>query len=125
MVGTETSLVDDIDPGLQALPPAKKSASSRVAQLGAKIKSVATSERSKVSPSQKRPAPALPQEVAQGGERAHVLNKYILSKSRGEVSFLKILPLISKITLNCRLQKSKQCDGCIEGCNKLACGSAA
>lgn len=85
MAANGTSLVNDVDPTPIAPPAAKKSATSRVAQLGAKIKSVATIEKSRLPTTQKRPAPALPQEVQTGGERTHELNSYIRSKARGEV----------------------------------------
>lgn len=86
MAANGSSLVNDVDQVSLAPPVPKKSASSRVAQLGAKIKSVATIEKSRIGLSQKRPAPALPQEVQITTERSHELNRYILSKSRDEVN---------------------------------------
>jgi len=79
-----TSLVDDVAP---PGPPAAKKATSRVAQISAKIKSVATAtgEKSKLNLNQKRPAPVLPQEAKRGSERAQELNKYAAGKARGEV----------------------------------------
>ena len=85
MAANGTSLVNDVEsvPKVAAVP--KRSATSRVAQLGAKIKSVATTDKSKPSSSQKRPAPALPREVISSSERTHELNEYAKSKARGEV----------------------------------------
>lgn len=85
MAANGVSLVNDGELGPQISAPPKRSATSRVAQLGAKIKSVAITDKSKPSPAQKRPAPALPQEVVSSNERTHELNKYAASKARGEV----------------------------------------
>lgn len=84
MSGNGTSLVNDVSP---VPPPAAKKAPSRVAQLRAKIKSVAvaTGEKSKLATNQKRPAPVLPQEAKRGSERTQELNKYAASKAKGEV----------------------------------------
>jgi hypothetical protein len=84
MSGNGTSLVNDVSPVPTAAP---KKAPSRVAQLSAKIKSVAvaTGEKSKLNANQKRPAPVLPQEAKRASERTQELNKYAASKARGEV----------------------------------------
>lgn len=71
-----------------AEPPISKKP-TRVAQLSAKIKSVASvSEKSKSVSKQKRPAPDLPAEAKRVGERLQELNGYVASKARGEVRFL-------------------------------------
>lgn len=89
MAANGSSLVNDVESSPQPLAAPKKTASSRVAQLGAKIKSVATTDyRSKIAPLQKRPAPALPRSAAQSSERTHELNAYATSKAKGEVNYI-------------------------------------
>lgn len=86
MAANGTSLVNDV--AVEPQPTAasqKRSATSRVAQLGAKIKSVAISDKSKSSLKQKRPAPAPPQEIRVANDRTQALNQYATNNAKGEV----------------------------------------